>query len=65
MTQQLAAMLGTLVIQDADVGSRSPTTYLNTCNYSRAALGYLDWGKFCLQGPELSGRDTHRSLQPA
>jgi hypothetical protein len=57
MIQQLSAMLGTLAIQDT---SHPPETYLKNCDHSRAALAYLAWGKRCLQGAELSGKDMHR-----
>jgi hypothetical protein len=59
MTQQLAAMLGTLAVQDVDVDSHPPATYLITCNYNRGVLALLVWGSLCLQGPELSGEETH------
>jgi hypothetical protein len=59
MVQHFSAMLGTLAIQDANVSSHPPATYLNMSNYSQQALTLLMRGKGYLQGPELSGKEMH------
>jgi hypothetical protein len=52
MAQQLAAMLGTLAIQDASADCHPPAIYINACNYTRLAPAFLVWGKLRLQGPQ-------------